>query len=124
MSGDIHTDFDFATLAPRIEAIARDPGACVAHFVLVDNPPWHSRGDMALADGRVRLEGARLTYGNIAVYHPQPFRELAPGSRSKLFPWMYGFVARGLVSGERYAGAWDNVGTAEQLAALDRRLSR
>jgi hypothetical protein len=28
------------------------------------------------------------------------------------------------VTGERYAGPWDNVGTAEQLAALDRRLSR
>jgi len=124
VSGDIHTDFDFATLAPRIAAIGRDPGSCIAHFVLVDNPPWHPSGDMGLADGRVRLEGPRLTYGNIAVYHPQPFRELAPGSRSKLFPWMYGFVARGLVSGERYAGAWDNVGTAEQLAALDRRLSR
>jgi len=124
VSGDIHTDFDFASLVPRIEAIARDPGACVAHFVLVDNPPWHPRGDMALADGRVRLEGARLTYGNIAVYHPQPFREFAPGERMKLFPWMYRFVQQGRVTGELYAGPWDNVGTAEQLAALDRRLSR
>jgi MurNAc alpha-1-phosphate uridylyltransferase len=124
VSGDIHTDFDFATLAPRIEAIARDPVSCVAHFVLVENPPWHAGGDMALAGGRVRLEGPRLTYGNIGVFHPEPFRAIGTGTRLKLFPWMYRFVEEGRVSGERYAGPWDNVGTAEQLAALDRRLSR
>ncbi|HSN21590.1 MAG TPA: nucleotidyltransferase family protein [Usitatibacter sp.] len=124
VSGDIHTEFDFATLAARIEAIARDPADCVAHLVLVDNPPWHAAGDMALAGGRVRREGPRLTYGNIAVFHPQPFREIAPGTRLKLFPWMYRFVDEGRVTGERYAGPWDNVGTAEQLAALDRRLSQ
>jgi MurNAc alpha-1-phosphate uridylyltransferase len=124
VSGDIHTDFDFATLAPRIEAIARDPASCVAHFVLVDNPPWHADGDMALAEGRVRLEGPRLTYGNIGVFHPEPFRAIDRGKRLKLFPWMYRLVKEGRVTGERYAGPWDNVGTAEQLAALDRRLSR
>jgi MurNAc alpha-1-phosphate uridylyltransferase len=124
VSGDIHSDFDFATLAPRIESIARDPRDTVAHLVLVDNPPWHAAGDMALAQGRVRLEGARLTYGNIGVFHPEPFRTIAPGTRLKLFPWMYRYVEEGRVTGERYGGPWDNVGTAEQLAALDRRLSR
>lgn len=124
VSGDIHSDFDFATLVPRIAAIARDPRDAIAHFVLVDNPPWHAGGDMGLAQGRVRLEGPRLTYGNIGVFHPQPFEAIEPGARVKLFPWMYRFVAEGRVSGERHAGAWDNVGTAEQLAALDRRLSR
>jgi len=124
VSGDIHTGFDFATLAARIEAIARDPRDVVAHFVLVDNPPWHAAGDMALAGGRVRREGPRLTYGNIAVFHPEAFRAIEPGARVKLFPWMYRFVEEGRVTGERYCGPWDNVGTAEQLAALDRRLSR
>jgi MurNAc alpha-1-phosphate uridylyltransferase len=79
---------------------------------------------MALAEGRVRLAGPRLTYGNIGVFHPEPFRAIGPGTRLKLFPWMYRFVEEGRVTGERYAGPWDNVGTAEQLAALDRRLSR
>ncbi|HXZ48378.1 MAG TPA: nucleotidyltransferase family protein [Usitatibacter sp.] len=125
VSGDIHTEFDFASLAPRIEAIERDPAACVAHFVLVDNPPWHPEGDdMSLEAGRVRRGAARLTYGNIAVFHPAPFRAIAPGARLRLFPWMYRFVDEGRVSGEKYAGPWDNVGTAEQLAALDRRLTR
>ena len=124
VSGDIHTAFDFATLAARIEAIGREPEGCVAHFVLVDNPPWHAAGDMGLAQGRVTRAGPTLTYGNIAVFHPRIFRDIAVGTRLKLFPWMYRYVEEGRVTGERYAGAWDNVGTAEQLAALDRRLSR
>ena len=33
-------------------------------------------------------------------------------------------VDQGRVTGERFAGAWDNVGTPDQLEALDRRLSR
>lgn len=123
VSGDIHTGYDFASLAVHAERIARDPERCLAHFVLVDNPPWHAQGDMGLEEGRVVRAGARLTYGNIGVFHPAPFRAIAPGTWLKLFPWMYGFVDAGRVSGERYAGPWDNVGTAEQLAALDRRLS-
>jgi MurNAc alpha-1-phosphate uridylyltransferase len=123
VSGDIHTAFDYATLAAPIEAIARDPGRRIAHFVLVDNPPFHAEGDMGLASGLVTRSGPKLTYGNIGVFHPQPFREIAPGTRLKLFPWAYQFVEAGRVSGEHFHGAWDNVGTPEQLAALDRRLS-
>ena len=35
----------------------------------------------------------------------------------KLFPWAYRFADEGRVTGEHYRGPWDNVGTAEQLAA-------
>jgi N-acetyl-alpha-D-muramate 1-phosphate uridylyltransferase len=124
VSSDIHTGFDYASLVPRIEAIAASPDAQAAHFVLVDNPPWHAAGDMGLAAGRVRRGGPLLTYGNIGVFHPTLFRDVAPGTWLKLFPWAYRFVDEGRVTGERYAGPWDNVGTPEQLAALDRRLSR
>ena len=124
VSSDIHTDFDYARLAAALEAIARDPASRVAHFVLVDNPPWHAAGDMGLDQGLVTRGGPRLTYGNIAVFHPAIFREIAPGTWLKLFPWAYRYVEEGRVTGERYSGPWDNVGTPEQLAALDRRLSQ
>jgi MurNAc alpha-1-phosphate uridylyltransferase len=124
VSGDINTDFDYSTLHARIAAIAADPAACIAHLVLVDNPPWHAAGDMALSGGWIARDGPKLTYGNIGVFHPQMFRDIAPGTVLRLFPWAYRFADQGRVSGERYAGPWDNVGTAQQLAALDRRLSQ
>lgn len=124
VSSDIHTDFDYTTLHPRIARIAAEPAAATAHLVLVDNPPWHSAGDMGLAGGVVTREGPRLTYGNIGVFHPRMFDGIEPGTWLRLFPWAYRFVDEGRVTGERYAGDWDNVGTVEQLAALDRRLMK
>jgi MurNAc alpha-1-phosphate uridylyltransferase len=124
VSGDIHTEFDYATLREPMDAVARDPASRPIHLVLVDNPPWHAQGDMGLREGRVTREGAKLTYGNIAVFHPAIFRDIAQGTRLKLFPWLYGFVDEGRVTGEHYRGPWDNVGTAAQLAALDTRLTQ
>lgn len=123
VSGDIHTAFDYGGLAPHIESIASSPQRHAAHFVLVDNPPWHALGDMGLDGGCVTRGGPRLTYGNIAVFHPDLFRDIAPGTALKLFPWAYRFVEEGRVTGEHYRGPWDNIGTPDQLAALDRRLN-
>jgi MurNAc alpha-1-phosphate uridylyltransferase len=79
---------------------------------------------MGLADGWITRGKPWLTYANIAVFHPNLFANLAPDAPLRLFPWMYAFAQAGRVSGEVYHGAWDNVGTEEQLLALDRRLSR
>jgi MurNAc alpha-1-phosphate uridylyltransferase len=121
VSGDIHTDFPYASFIPRIEAMAR-PGGPVAHFVLVPNPAWHAQGDMGLAEGLVTRGKPWLTYGNIALFQPSIFRAIERGTWLKLFPWAYRHVEAGEVSGERYDGPWDNVGTPDQLQALDRRL--
>lgn len=123
VSGDIHTDFDYARLEEPLATIAGNPAERAAHLVLVDNPPFHPQGDMGLAGGRITREGPKLTYGNIAVFHPSLFRDIVPGTWLKLFPWLYRFVDEGRVTGEHFRGPWDNVGTLDQLAALDRRLS-
>lgn len=124
VSGDIYTAFDYSSLAPRVSSILRYPERRVAHFVLVDNPPWHAAGDMGLAGDVVTRDAPRLTYANIAVFHPLLFADIVPGTWLKLFPWAYRFVEAGRVSGEHFRGEWDNVGTPAQLAALDRRLTR
>ncbi len=121
-SADIYTTFDYAALRPRVEEIARNPARTVAHFVLVPNPAYHPGGDMGLADGRVCRSGPLLTYGNISVFHPGLYREVVAGTWLKIFPWAYAFVESGRVSGEAFAGEWDNIGTPQQLAALDERL--
>jgi N-acetyl-alpha-D-muramate 1-phosphate uridylyltransferase len=123
VSADIHTDFDYARLVPVAAAIAADPQERAAHFVLVDNPSFHPAGDMGLADGFVTQTGPKLTFGNIAVWHPILFAELPAGESMKLFPWAYWLVDEGRVTGEHFTGSWDNVGTPAQLAALDRRLT-
>jgi N-acetyl-alpha-D-muramate 1-phosphate uridylyltransferase len=125
VAGDIHTDFDYARLHAPLESIACDPVTHCAHWVLVDNPPWHAQGDdMALVDGRIVRGGERLTYASIGVYHPSLFRGIVSGTWQKLFPWAYAFADAGRVTGEHYRGPWDNVGTAAQLEALDKRISR
>lgn len=123
VSGDIHADFDYARLEAPLAAIAADPKKCAAHFVLVENRPWHPQGDMGLSHGSITRAGPKLTYANIGVFHPSLFGDIVPGTWLKLFPWAYRFVDEGRVTGEIFRGAWDNVGTAAQLAALDRRLS-
>ncbi len=120
LSGDIHTTYDYARLHEAAARIAVDPRSTSAHFVLVDNPPHHPLGDMALdAGGRVRRDGARLNYGNIAVFHAGLFADRPARQAWKLFPWLYAEVDAGRVSGEHWRGAWHNVGTAQQLAELD-----
>ena len=124
VSADIHTDFDYARLAPVARSIAADPRTHAAHFVLVDNPPYHPGGDMGLAGGLVRRTGPLYTYANIAVFHPALFAGISPGTHLRLFPWAYAFVDEGRVTGEHFRGSWDNVGTPAQLAELDRSLSQ
>jgi MurNAc alpha-1-phosphate uridylyltransferase len=119
VSGDIVTDYDYGTLVALAPALAR--GERDAHLVLVDNPPFHPRGDMGLADGLITTRAPWLTYANIALLAPRLFAGEAPGKR-KLFPWLYEAAARGRVSGEHYAGRWHNVGTPAELAALDAHL--
>lgn len=125
ISGDIVTDFDYATLATRAAAIAA--GAADAHIVLVANPDFHPRGDMGLVPGPT--EGLiapdaepRLTYANIAVFAPRLFAGLAP-QRAGLFPWLYDAARAGRVSGARFDGRWYNVGTPQELARLDAELA-
>jgi MurNAc alpha-1-phosphate uridylyltransferase len=121
VSGDIVTDYDYAALVARGASQAR--GDHDAHLVLVDNPPFHPRGDMGLEAGLITTRTPWLTYANIALLAPRLFAGQAPGKR-KLFPWLYEAAAHGRVSGERYAGRWHNVGTPAELAALDAELRR
>jgi MurNAc alpha-1-phosphate uridylyltransferase len=118
VSADIWTRFDYASLAPRIAAM-RDGSAARVHLVMVPNPPYHVHGDFALDGERVVDDHEpRLTFGNIGVYDSALFRELPRGVKLKMLPLYREWIRLGHVSGERFDGAWANVGTPADLAAL------
>ena len=124
VSADIWTTFDYSTLIPRAETMARDPHAPRVHLVMVPNPPYHLEGDFALGDGILRAEGGvKLVYGNIGLHDTALFRELPRGVPLRLLPLWHDWMARGLVSGESFEGAWANIGTPADLAALDAQLT-
>jgi MurNAc alpha-1-phosphate uridylyltransferase len=111
--------FDAAAVR-RFEATSQ-----LAHLWLVDNPPYHPRGDFGLdADGMGLAEagpdGRRWTYANLALVRPALVAGIAPGTRAPLGPLLYDAMRARRVGAERWAGAWHNLGTPAQLEALDR----
>lgn len=114
MSSDIWTDYPFHQL------VKKDVSG--AHIVLVDNPIYHPQGDFSLKAGFVcQPETQTLTYGNIAILNPSLFDDAAQGP----FPLSDIFeqaIAKKVITGERYDGAWFNVGTPRELAALNNHL--
>lgn len=116
VNGDIWTDYPF-------QQLPREPGG-LAHLVLVDNPPHHSKGDFVLREGKVSAPGegdATLTFSGIGVYRPALFAGCTPG-RFPLAPLLRKAMEAGRVSGEHYTGGWVDVGTPQRLRELDESL--
>lgn len=92
----------------------------VAWLYLVRNPPFHPAGDFALNNFSIANEGEnKLTFANIGVYRPQMFDAITPGEHAKLGPLLREYAARGQVGGDVFRGEWHNVGTIDQLEALN-----
>jgi N-acetyl-alpha-D-muramate 1-phosphate uridylyltransferase len=111
LNGDIFTDYPLAqaALAP-----GRD-----AHLILVPNPPQHREGDFGLEQG-LALASAPLqyTFSGIAVYRPAFFAHCVDGA-FPLKPLLLRSMDARRCSAELYRGLWEDVGTAERLAALN-----
>jgi MurNAc alpha-1-phosphate uridylyltransferase len=123
VSGDVYTEYDYATLRARSAAMVAADAPPHLHMVMVPNPAYHATGDFGLVDGRLVLDGAaRWTYGNIALYRMALFAELPRREKLQILPLYRDWIGRGWASGELYTGAWANVGTADELARLDRTL--
>lgn len=112
VNGDIYTDFPLETL----EA-ARDRDA---HLVLVPNPPQHPRGDFGLEQG-LAMDTAqpRYTFAGIAVYRPEFFAGYTEGVLP-LKPLLLRSMAAKRCTAQIYSGRWEDVGTPERLAGLNR----
>jgi len=119
VNGDLWTNFPFARLPDSIDGMA--------HLVLVDNPAHNSKGDFYLTGNRVVetdkvSDTRRLTFSGIGVYRKELFVDCKPGA-FPLAPILRDAIAAGRVSGEYYKGEWEDIGTPQRLAELDRRLA-
>jgi MurNAc alpha-1-phosphate uridylyltransferase len=127
LSGDIYAPhFDFTQVLDALQDkdVWGNPHPVdqrdIAWLYLVKNPPYHPQGDFALSNYTIRSDGApRHTFANIGVYRPEMFDGIVPGERARLGPLLHAYAAKGLVGGELYNGTWENVGTPDQLAALN-----
>ena len=84
------------------------------------NPTHHPQGDFGLSLYSIRNQGEPLyTFANIGLYRPEMFDAIAPGQHAQLGPLIRQYADLGQVGGELFSGDWTNVGTVEQLEALN-----
>ncbi len=117
VNGDVWSDYPFSPPALRDDDLA--------HLVMVVNPPHNPQGDFLL-DSHGRLhegESDLLTFSGIGIYRPALFRECQPGA-FPLAPLLRKAMRTGRVSGERYEGAWLDIGTPQRLQELDQAIRR
>lgn len=116
VNGDIATNFPYADL--------HEVSVALAHIVLIDNPDHNPQGDFGLANHNfVTNDGQpRYTFSGIGIYHPDLFKDTAPG-KNKLAPLLRKAIAAEKVTGQYFGDFWMDIGTPERLQALEKHLT-
>jgi len=125
ISGDIFApDFRIDAAAANIFENSKH----LAHLWLVPNPSYHAQGDFGLDAAGFGLadtpgpDGRRWTYANLAVCRAALCSHIVPGTKVALGPLLFEGMRARRITAEVYRGTWENVGTPEQLRALNREL--
>lgn len=118
VSGDIHAP-DFAFDAETAQAFAYSDR--LAHLWLVPNPPFHRGGDFGIDEQglAVRDTDERMTWASFGLFKAELFEGIPVGEAQPLLPHLLRAIGQRRVGAQRYLGAWENVGTPQQLAALN-----
>jgi MurNAc alpha-1-phosphate uridylyltransferase len=120
VNGDTFTDIDFGALRAKAEADTQ--AGALARLVMVPNPTQHPHGDFGLeGDYVVERESGRFTYSGVGVYRPELFDGCSHG-RFPLAPLLKRAIAARRLRGELHSGEWCDVGTAQRLSELDKRV--
>ena len=114
INGDIWSTHPLATLP-------REPQG-LAHCVLVPLPAFRTPAAFEqTVTPLLAADAPAHTLAGIGVYRPELVRLHAPG-RFSITPLLTAAAGAGRVSVEPHQGEWEDVGTPERLADLDRRL--
>ncbi|OGT48408.1 MAG: hypothetical protein A3F17_04870 [Gammaproteobacteria bacterium RIFCSPHIGHO2_12_FULL_41_15] len=113
IASDIYTSFEFRSLPDSLKGLA--------HLVLVDNPPYHIKGDYSLNKvGLIGLDSdKKFNFAGIALVHPHLFLHC----KESVFPISALFskaIKQQACTGQYFQGAWYNVGTPDQLNEVNR----
>ncbi len=132
LNGDIWTDYDFSRLlSPQIEQSLGPTSNTLAHLVLTPTPAYRLNqggGDFDLVADRVVREAKRsLVYCGIGVLSPRLFKSarslshvseagaIQPFSLAELY---FDAADQRNLGGEVHSGHWTDIGSPEQLAAI------
>jgi N-acetyl-alpha-D-muramate 1-phosphate uridylyltransferase len=117
VNADVYCECDFSRF------MKLQLGERLAHLVLVPNPTHKAKGDFSLRAGVVGEEASpRYTYAGVALMKPALVAPIRRGEKAPLAPLLYEAARRGLLAGELYEGQWQDVGTVERLAELEKHL--
>ena len=115
VNADVYCDYPFGRLG------ATDLVGAVGHIVMVPNPPFRPQGDFSLKEGKVgNLAAPRYTYAGVGVFDPRVVDGVRAGDKAPLAPRLRVAAENATLRGELYAGLWNDVGTHERLAELNR----
>lgn len=97
-----------------LDRLPRNPPG-LAHLVLVDNPPYHAKGDFCLKGNKIYCgHHSTLTFSNIGVYRPELFAQCKL-EKFRLGNLLRKAILQDKVTGEHYQGIWYNLGTPDDL---------
>lgn len=111
MAADICSDFPLQTLLNKTQYLA--------HLVMTPNPDFHHAGDYGIDNGYLSFDGPKYTYAGHSVWHSALFQDQTPGDILEISPFINKAIEQQQITAELYVGNWHNVGTPEQLHAIN-----
>ncbi|MDH5423390.1 MAG: nucleotidyltransferase family protein [Gammaproteobacteria bacterium] len=111
VNGDVWCDYDYA----RLPSLKPD---CLAHLILVNNPPHNPDGDFSINQGMLsNAAAARLTFSGIGLYRPQLIKSDA--DKFPLAPVLRQAADDKKISAEYFPGLWIDIGTTDRLEQVN-----
>lgn len=93
----------------------------LVHLLLVDNPEHNLKGDFSIVDGRLSEQQAqKLTYSGIGVYSPKLFELADLNGKFSVVPLIKQAIKLNKASAKHHTGLWNDVGSPERLAILNK----
>jgi MurNAc alpha-1-phosphate uridylyltransferase len=111
INGDIFTDFPLGELQEL-------PDWADVHLLVTPTPAYREHGDFEFSEGRISGRGEGYVYCGIAILRPSLFAGLSTTAFS-LRELYFQAITKGTISAQVWPGYWIDIGTAEQLEAVN-----